>query len=130
MIKIVDDILLLTGSFIIFVWGVAHIIPVKSVVKGFGEISRDNRLIITMEWIAEGLTLCFIGVLVFLVVSMAGTTESCSYIVGWASAIMLLCMAGVTLFTGVRTSIVPIKVCPAVKIAVALLFILALTIFS
>jgi hypothetical protein len=64
--------MLYVGAGIITVWGIAHIIPVKSVVKGFGQISQDNRRIITMEWIAEGLTLCFIGVLVLLVTIMGG----------------------------------------------------------
>ena len=57
----ISDILLYTGAIIIFLWGVAHIVPTKSVVSGFGTISEDNKRIITMEWIAEGLTLCFIG---------------------------------------------------------------------
>jgi len=61
-----NQILLYVGSGVIFLWGVGHIIPTRSVVKDFGEISKDNRLIITMEWIAEGITLCFIGVLVAL----------------------------------------------------------------
>ncbi len=58
------QILVYAGSGIIFLWGVGHIIPTRSVVRDFGEISKDNRLIITMEWIAEGMTLCFIGILV------------------------------------------------------------------
>jgi len=44
--------MLYAGSIIILVWGVAHIVPTKSVVKGFGPTSEENRRIITMEWIA------------------------------------------------------------------------------
>ena len=61
------DVLLYIGSTVILIWGIAHIVPTKSVVKGFGGISEDNIRIITMEWVAEGLTLCFIGLLVLLV---------------------------------------------------------------
>jgi hypothetical protein len=50
------SILLYIGSVIIILWGVAHIIPTKSVVAGFGSLSIDNFRIITMEWVAEGLT--------------------------------------------------------------------------
>ena len=64
------DILLYIGSAIIFIWSIAHIIPTKSVVKGFGEISDDNTKTITMERAAEGITLCFIGLLVLLVTTI------------------------------------------------------------
>jgi hypothetical protein len=43
------QILLYVGSGVIFLWGVGHIIPTRSIVKDFGEISADNRRIITME---------------------------------------------------------------------------------
>ena len=75
-----------------------------------------------MEWIAEGLTLCFIGLLVLFVTILEGSQNSASLIVYRASASMLISMAGLTLFTGARTSIVPIKICPFVKTAVAALF--------
>jgi hypothetical protein len=55
------------GSFLVFGWGVAHLFPTADVVHGFGEISPDNRRIITMEWIIEGVALVFIGVLVAFV---------------------------------------------------------------
>ena len=32
-------------------WGIAHIVPTRKIVAGFGAISDDNRNIITMEWI-------------------------------------------------------------------------------
>jgi hypothetical protein len=120
----INAILLYVGAGLITLWGIAHIIPTKSVVNDFGQISRDNRRIITMEWIAEGLTLCFIGLLVLLVTIFAGPQNSVSKIVYLASAAMLVVMAVLTASTGARTSILPIKICPAVKIAVAVLFFL------
>ena len=48
------DAFALVAAGIVFVWGVSHIIPTKQVVAGFGDIGRDNRRIITMEWVAEG----------------------------------------------------------------------------
>ena len=122
----INAILLYVGAGIITVWGIAHIIPVKSVVNGFGHISQDNRRIITMEWIAEGLTLCFIGLLVLLVTIFVGPKNNLSNLVYWASAAMLVVMAILTASTGARTSILPIKICPAVKIAVAILFVLGM----
>jgi hypothetical protein len=120
----IGDVILYVGSALITVWGIAHIVPTKSVVSGFGSISQDNKRIITMEWIAEGLTLCFIGLLVLFVTIFKESQNQVSNIVYWASAAMLLVMAVLTSLTGARTSIVPIKICPAVKIVVAILFVL------
>jgi len=52
----INAILLYVGAGLITLWGIAHIAPTKAVVNGFGQIFQDNRRIITMEWIAEGLT--------------------------------------------------------------------------
>ena len=117
------SILLYTGSIIIIGWGISHIIPARAVVKGFGTISDDNRKIILMEWVAEGLTLVFIGLLVLLTNILGGTTNSVSRIVYRISAGMLMVMAIWTALTGARTSIIAIKICPFVKTSVAILFL-------
>jgi len=78
------------ASVIIFVWGVAHIIPTKNVVRGFGQLSNDNRRIIIMEWVGEGLALCFIGLLATLVTLLGGTENPVSKMVLWACALMVL----------------------------------------
>ena len=120
----INEILLYIGSAIIILWGIAHIIPTKAIVNGFGAISEDNKKIITMESIAEGLTLIFIGVLVLLVTILAGSQSKAAFIVYLACAVMLLIMAILTIMTGARTSLLPYKICPAVKTVVAVLFIL------
>ena len=119
-----NEVLLYIGSAVITLWGISHIVPTKAVVDGFGSISQDNRRIITMEWIAEGLTLCFIGVLVFLVTILTDSRSQAAIIVYRASTVMLVVMAGLTLFTGARTKVIAIKICPFVKTAVAILFLL------
>jgi len=119
-----NDILLYIGSAVVIMWGIAHIVPTKNVVNGFGTISEDNRRIITMEWIAEGLAMCFIGLLVLFVTILGDSQNSVSLIVYRASAGMLIAMAIWTGLTGARTPIVPIKICPFVKTIVAVLFIL------
>jgi hypothetical protein len=120
----IGDVILYVGSALITVWGIAHIVPTKSVVNGFGAISEDNKRIIIMEWIAEGLTLCFIGLLVLLITILGGAQSQASIVVYRASAVMLVVMAALTSFTGARTSVVPIKICPFVTTAVAILFFL------
>ena len=114
--------LLYIGSIIIILWGIAHLVPTRGVVKGFGAISEDNRRIITMEWLAEGLTLIFIGILVLIVTSQASDGNAAARWVVMASAAMLLVMAVLTQMTGARTSVVAIKICPWVKTMVAILF--------
>lgn len=118
-----NDALIFIGSIIIVLWGIAHLVPTKNVVAGFGAISEDNKKIITMENIAEGVTLIFLGALpalLTLVVEL-GTATTIVYL---ACAVMLLAMAFLTLLTGARTSVIWYKICPAVKTAVAVLYIL------
>jgi hypothetical protein len=112
------------GAVVIFLWGIGHLIPTRSVVAGFGALSEDNKRIITMEWISEGLTLCFLGLLVLIVTLYAGPQNLVSVLVYRVSAWMLVVMAGVSFLTGAKTSIGPIKICPLVKSIVAILFFL------
>jgi hypothetical protein len=113
--------LLITGSAVIMLWGIAHIMPTGGVVKGFGTLSLDNRRILTMEWVAEGLALAFIGALGLILAIFGGPLSATAVLVYRALAVMLLIMAGWTLVTGARTSILPIKICPAVKTVCAVL---------
>lgn len=117
-------ILLYIGSVIITLWGIAHIVPTKSIVTGFGNISEDNRRIITMEWIAEGLTLLFIGLLVLSITILGDLQNPVSIFVYRISAMMLFIMAVLSQLTGARTSIIPMKFCPVIKTIVAILFFL------
>ncbi len=119
-----SSILLILGSIITIGWGIAHIIPTKQVVASFGDISRENRLIITMEWIAEGITLCYIGILVLIITLMGFSGNQAGLIVVWLAASMLIIMAILTVFTGAKTSITPIKICPFVKILAAVLLLI------
>ena len=44
--------------------GCGALMPTGRVVAGFGNLSKDNWLILTMDWVAEGFTLVLLGVLV------------------------------------------------------------------
>ncbi len=117
----INDVLLYAGAAAIFLWGAAHVAATRGVVAGFGELSPDNRKIITMEWIAEGLALCFVGALVFVARVFLGGAGGVVYL---ASAAFLLVLAVLSSFTGARTSVLPMKLCPFVKTAAAAAFIL------
>lgn len=115
--------MLYLGSIVIILWGIAHIvIPTNGIVQGFGPISIDNKRILTMEWIMEGLALIFIGALVVLVTLLAGVENSATEPVYRSSGVMLGVMAGVSLFTGARTSIIPMKLCPPIFVSVAIVY--------
>lgn len=118
-------VLLYGGATIIFLWGVGHLVPTRNIVSGFGAIDADNSRIITMEWLAEGLTLCFLGVVVSMFALVSGPQSPATHLLARASAGMLIALAILSLFTGARTSILPMKLCPLIKTVVATLFVLA-----
>jgi hypothetical protein len=117
------------ASVMLMVWGVAHIIPARNIVKGFGDITADNKKILTMEIIAEGLTLIFLGALPFIVLAYPGW-DLVPRLVIMSEAVMLVIMAGVTLFTGARTPVIWYKICVAVKTLAAALFALSIIIYN
>lgn len=121
----VQAVLLYVGSAVIFLWGLGHLMPTRNVVADFGEISADNKKIITMEWVIEGLTLCFLGVLVAVTASVLGSGDTATHLVARLAAAMLVVLAVVSAFTGARTSVVPMKLCPLVKTAVATAFLIS-----
>jgi hypothetical protein len=81
------------------------------VVRGFGEISADNKYIITMEWIIEGLSLIFIGLLVGTV-TFIDSASLVSATVYWLAFGMLNVLSILSLFTGFKVNYLPFKLCP------------------
>ena len=118
-----DLILLYLGSGLTGIWGITHLFPTKSVVQGFGEITIDNKRIITMEWIIEGLALIFIGVLV-ATVTFIDPSNVVSRAVYFISIIMLLVMAVLSLFTGFKIRFLPFKLCPFIFSVSAVLILI------
>ena len=118
-----NQILLYSGSAFISFWGVAHLFPTKSVVAGFGDISVDNKRIITMEWLTEGIALAFIG-LINAIVTAIDHTSSISLAIYLGSAIVLIVLAFVSFFTGFKIRFLPYKLCPVIFLTSALLITL------
>jgi CHASE2 domain-containing sensor protein len=107
-------VLVITGGSLNIAWGISHLFPTYSVAAGFGKITADNRNIILMEWINEGLTLIFIGVLVVLVTALTKEINKTIKTVYAASAAMLFSMAVLSLFTGFNIDFIPFKLCPVI----------------
>lgn len=118
-----STILIITGSMLTVLWGIAHMVPTGSVIHGFGDISRDNKRIIYMEWLNESLTLLFIGTL-NSICALIGDGAVPAVIVHLASAFMLLAMAVLSLFTGARIKFLPFRLCPVIFSVSAIMFIL------
>lgn len=117
-----NEILLYIAALTTAVWGIAHLLPTKAVVRGFGELSRDNENIVAMEWILEGVTLIFIGVLVATVTAVDPTAMAARtvYVI---SAAGLLIFAIVSFFTGFRVKFLLFKLCPFIFTASSLLIL-------
>jgi hypothetical protein len=114
--------LLYLGSGLTILWGISHLIPTKGVVNDFGDISEDNRHIITMEWIVEGVSLLFIGVLVSIVTAI-DPNSLVSQAVYLVSSIGLIVLAIVALFTGFKVDFFPFKMCPVILTISAILIL-------
>jgi hypothetical protein len=115
-----NQILLYLAAAFTGLWGVAHLFPTKNVVKGFGEISADNRNIITMEWIVEGVALIFIGVLTAVVTAIDPFSPVAKGVY-YTTVFALVALALVSLRTGFRVNFVPFKLCPVIFTVAALL---------
>lgn len=115
-----NSILLYIGSAMTGLWGVAHLFATKGVITGFGDITTDNRRIITMEWLVEGVAL--ISIAAFVAVATAIQPESLVSSAVYAVAIgTLLALTVVSFFTGFRIAFLPFKLCPAIFILSAVL---------
>lgn len=118
----IGQILLYAGAIFTFAWGVSHLFPTREVVKGFGEISQDNRHIITMEWITEGVCLIFIGLLT-AVVTMVEHGSALARAVYWVGFAELNVLSVVSLFTGFKVNFLPFKLCPVIFTGSSLLIL-------
>lgn len=105
-------ILILAGALLNIFWGISHLFPTGNVVRGFGSLSDDNSNIILMEWINEGLTLIFIGILVSAATLITKKMNRTLRTVYTVSALMLFSMAVLSLFTGFNIDFLPFRLCP------------------
>jgi hypothetical protein len=106
-----NQLLFYLGGSITLIWGIAHIFPTKSVVKDFGNISMDNKHIITMEWIIEGVALIFIGIIV-IGSTFIDSANIVSVFIYYSSILVLLILAIISVFTGYKVNFLPFKLCP------------------
>ena len=109
---------------VVAIWGLAHVIPTRQVVAGFGAISADSRRIITQEWLAEGLAMWGIAAFVISATAAAGSGDLRVWVYRVAAA-LLVTVGALTAATGARTTVVWFKICPAVMAVAAGLLLAA-----
>jgi hypothetical protein len=106
-----NEIVLYIAAAITALWGIAHLFATRGVVTGFGELTADNRRIITMEWIVEGVAL--ISTATFVAVATAIRPDAAVSSAVYAVAIgTLIVLAVVSLFTGFKIAFLPFRLCP------------------
>lgn len=106
-----NTLLIYIGAVLPIIWGIAHLFPTKGVVKGFGDISTDNKRILIMEWVNEGATLIFVGILTGIV-TYVDAASTVSYFVYALVCLFLLVLSVISLFTGFKVNFLPYKLCP------------------
>jgi hypothetical protein len=117
-------VLAYVAAAVVAVWGVAHLIPTRQVVAGFGAISSDNNRIITQEWLAEGIMMCGIAAFVSAVTVATRASDVRASVYGVAAG-LLVAIGILTALTGARTRIVWFRVCPLVMAVGAALLLIA-----
>ncbi len=116
------QVLLYLGSAFLLFWGISHLVPTRNVVRGFGDISQDNKRIISMEWINEGAMLIFIAAIVAMA-TFADYTNPISKLVYWISFLMLNVLSAISLFTGFKVKFLPFRLCPVIFTTASLLIV-------
>ena len=109
----VNQTVLYVAASLTGLWGVAHLFATKGVVAGFGDLTADNKRIITMEWVVEGVAL--ISTAAFVVAATAVQPEAAVSSAIFTMAIgTLIALAVVSLFTGFRVAFLPFRLCPVI----------------
>ena len=108
-----SEISLYVASSLTALWGIAHLFATRGVVSGFGELTPDNRRIITMEWIVEGVALVSLAAFVAVATAIQPEAAVSSAVYGVAIA-TLVALALVSVFTGFRVAFVPFRLCPII----------------
>jgi hypothetical protein len=119
-----STVLAYVAAAVIALWGVAHAVPTRQVVAGFGPITTNNRRVFVQEWLAEALTMWGIAAIVIAATAADGVVTDVADWVYRVAAALLLALGMLTALTGARTHVVWFKVCP-VLMAIAAGLLLA-----
>ena len=108
-----NQVVLYVASAMTGLSGVAHLFATKGVVAGFGDLTADNRRIITMEWIVEGIALISTAAFVAVAAAISPQAAVASAVYAVATATLVV-LALVSLFTGFKVAFLPFRLCPVI----------------
>jgi hypothetical protein len=120
-----EDVLAYVAAGLVGLWGVAHAVPTRQVVAGFGAITVDNRRVILQEWLVEAFTMWGLAAAVISATVVGGAGSGVTIAVYRVAAGVLVALAVLTGLTGARTPVVWFKVCPVLLTTSAALLVLA-----
>ena len=80
--------------------GLAHAVPTRQVVAGFGPISMDNRRVIVQEWLAEAFTMWGIAAIVIAATAAGGAMTDVRAWVYRVAAALLVALGALTAGAG------------------------------
>ena len=112
------------GAILVGLWGVAHLVNTPLVILTLHPATVDDRRVITMEWINEGVTLVFLAAIA-TAVTMIGDTHVTRSVL-WGVVLMLNVMSAVSLATGFRVKFIAYRLCPAIFTGSSLLIVAGL----
>jgi hypothetical protein len=118
-------VLVCVAALLSFGWGTAHVFPTRSVVRGFGDLDIENERVITMEWIFEGVTLMFVGLLTAAVTFIGDDTSKTATVVYVTTASLLIVMAIISLLTAGRNTFIAYRLCAPIFTFCAALLVVA-----
>jgi hypothetical protein len=112
--------LIFVAAAILAAWGAAHLFATRGVVAGFGDMTTDNRRIITMEWMVEGVALISTAAYTATVTALDSSATTSNGVYG-VTIVTLVVLAIVSLFTGFRVAFPPFRLCPIIFTLAAVL---------
>jgi len=121
---VIPDLLLFLASAALAFWGGMHIAKTRPVVAGFEPLTDDNRYVLKMEWLVEGVALIFVAILLAAVTLVLGAESPGSRLVYGLSIGFLLTMSAVSLLTGAKASLLPYKLCAPIFASAAVMIFL------
>jgi F0F1-type ATP synthase membrane subunit c/vacuolar-type H+-ATPase subunit K len=120
-------VLAFVAGVLVGLWGIAHAIPTRKVVAGFGPISRDNRRILIQEWLAEALTMWGLAALVIVTTAVAAQSTVAAWVYRLVAG-LLIGLGILTGLTGARTPVIWFKICVALLVvSTAMLLVSSVT---
>lgn len=119
------EVLAYVAAGLVGLWGVAHAVPTRQVVAGFGPITLDNWRVLLQEWLAEAFTMWGLAAAVIAATMVGGAGSAVAVAVYRVVAGLLVGLAVLTGLTGARTPVVWFKVCPVLLTVSAALLLAA-----